>query len=265
MKYISIKSLPKLRFAHVFRAPSYRTTLKSAENRVEVGYVSEGTLRFSDGGEEYVAEAGDVIVYLYDFERTVIADELHSHHTASAFVEWEYTDKDDGGLMLPLLTKASAVSEDIYRTIDSLIYSQAELGTAEIKRSGMYLSLLCAVDTANRKNAAEDMPGEQYYAARAKKYVAEHIRDVIEQKEVAGYLGISPGYLCAVFNRTQGMTLMRFVNKMKLEGVRSLMINENVTLHDASLSYGFSDPNYASRLHKQLFGYNITDKMTKPD
>ena len=74
------------------------------------------------------------------------------------------------------------------------------------------------------------------------------------------HLDISPEYLCAIFKKTEGITIMRYINKHKLEGIKTLMEQTNLHLYEAAGLYGYSDPNYVSRLYKQLFGYNITDK-----
>ena len=56
------------------------------------------------------------------------------------------------------------------------------------------------------------------------------------------------------------MTVMRYVNTLKLENIKTLMDNANLKLYEAAAIYGYSDPNYVSRLYKQLFGYNISEK-----
>jgi AraC-like DNA-binding protein len=71
-------------------------------------------------------------------------------------------------------------------------------------------------------------------------------------------LGITPEYLCTVFKKSTGETVMRFVNRLKLNGVRSLMESERVPLYNAAEHFGFSDPNYVSRLYVKLFGECIT-------
>ena len=38
------------------------------------------------------------------------------------------------------------------------------------------------------------------------------------------------------------------------------MDNLNLNLYEAAAMYGDKDPNYVSRLYKELFGYNITDE-----
>ena len=66
--------------------------------------------------------------------------------------------------------------------------------------------------------------------------------------------------ICTVFKRTEGTTVMRYINRTKLENIKALMEHNNLRLYEAAALYGYADPNYVSRLFKQLFGYNITEK-----
>ena len=54
---------------------------------------------------------------------------------------------------------------------------------------------------------------------------------------------------------------MKYVNKIKLENIKSIMDRENIPLYKAAALYGYSDPNYVSRLYAQMFGKSITKKL----
>ena len=80
---------------------------------------------------------------------------------------------------------------------------------------------------------------------------------------MAEYLKITPAYLCRIFKKVHGSSLMKYVNKTKLEGIRNLMASENIHLYEAAQLFGYQDANYVSSLYKKLFGYNITEKAPK--
>ena len=123
-----------------------------------------------------------------------------------------------------------------------------------------FLELLCAIDRCNRTAQNKNLPSELLYTERAKDYIQRNINTSITQNAVAAHLGISPEYLCTVFKKTEGTTMIKYINMLKLESIKTLIDNTNMHLYEAAAMYGYSDPNYVSRLHKQLFGYNITDK-----
>ena len=41
------------------------------------------------------------------------------------------------------------------------------------------------------------------------------------------------------------------------------METKKLPLYEAATMYGYSDPNYVSRLYKKMFGFNITDVPNK--
>ena len=79
------------------------------------------------------------------------------------------------------------------------------------------------------------------------------------QREIAEHLGITSEYLCAVFKKANEVSLIMFINQTKLSKIRSVMKRENRKLYEAAEPYGYSDPNYMSRLFKKYYGKNVTD------
>jgi len=77
---------------------------------------------------------------------------------------------------------------------------------------------------------------------------------------VAEHLSISPEYLCYVFKKATGISVMKYTNMTKLHAMRNLMEKENLYLYEAASLFGYSDPNYVSRLFRKLFGFNITNR-----
>ena len=85
----------------------------------------------------------------------------------------------------------------------------------------------------------------------------------ITQKSVAQYLSITPEYLCSVFKKVEGISFQKYVNYEKLEAIKNLIEKEQAHLYEAATLFGYSDPNYVSRLFKKYYGYNITDKQNR--
>ena len=123
--------------------------------------------------------------------------------------------------------------------------------------AGLFLQI--AGELLSDETGTDVSPGDRLYAGRAKNYIYEHINEPISQRDVAKHLGISPEYLCYVFRRSEGRSLIRFSNELKLENIRDLIATKGLTLSKAAVQYGYSDPNYVSRLYKKYFNKNITD------
>ena len=263
MKMYDIQSLPAVRFAHVHQADSYNVVFKELKNIIEIFYIQEGTVTISCCGETFTAEKDDIICSFYDGETYVHTDSYHCHHTVSVGIALNESNGSNA-LFLPRITKASKDTEEIKDMIDSFIYKPYTYENSTAKEAKCILDLLCKIDEVNRKRETHSLPEISILTEKAKKYIHRNIRTPITQKEVADYLRISPGYLCNVFKKSEGISVIKYINSIKLKNIHNLIQKENMKLYEAASRYGYNDANYVSSLFKKMFGYNITDSPTIP-
>ena len=258
MKTIEILSIPKIRHAHCFEAKRYKNNFPRIENRIEICYIFDGSVTFSRGGETYTVCQGDILCNLYDVESACVADGYHCHHTFAVAVDWKYVE-DLQGLHLPTVIKHSPETEEIAKMIDEIIFSAQTFDRIATRTAAIVFSILCKIDEIARREGDVAAPERSLLAAKAKTYIQNNITKPLTQTEVANYLGVSCGYLCSVFKRSEGISLIKYVNTLKLKGVYALMKKEGYRLYEAATTYGYSDPNYVSTLYKRMFGQNITE------
>ena len=257
MSYFELKSFPTFAFAHKFSAEQYHGHHDAGTNRIEISAITEGELSIDYDGKIFHLKEGDVLCNFFRKSSEIHAPHYHSHHTACFWVDFKESNKN----LLPLIVKDErSVCRHL---IDEIIKTNLITPENVLKLSGLFFQLLGELD-----NMAEDKKaftsGEYHYIKKTKKYIYEHISDPISQKEIAKFLGITPEYLCALFKKNEGRTVIRFINEIKLAHVRTMLINTNVTLAQAALQYGFSDPNYVSKLYKKYYNETITHAAKFP-
>lgn len=264
MQTYEIETLPRVQFAHIYHAETYSNSLFQKEYAMEISYISEGTIVVTYRGRDYEAQQGDIVCLPYGQERIRIrASAYHEHHTVCA--KFDRTLQASGnGLFLPLVTPAVCHTRTAATLIDRLIRDRSSFKSSPTWGAAEFLTLLCELDRCNRKRLEEELPSDVRYTQRAKEYVRDHLQQPIVQREVARALSISPEYLCAVFKRTEGVPFQKYVNYEKLEAIRDLMERESAHLYEAAALFGYTDPNYVSRLFKKYYGYRITDKREHP-
>ncbi len=257
MTDISMGALPRFIFAHKFSTNNYHTAFPLTFNRIEISIITEGKLSVTCNGEKKIAQKGDII-FRYRSAPTVDSDEFHSHHTVcfSVDIDAEVTPFD-----IPVVIHSPANSLTCLHLIDRIIQVSILDPENGLTLSGLFLQLLGELDSICRSSRIQSAPGEYRYAERAKKYIYDHISDPILQNDIASFLGITPEYLCYVFKKCEGCSVIRFVNKIKLTRVRMLMENNQLSLSRASAEYGFSDPNYVSKLYKKYYNETITQAI----
>ena len=74
----------------------------------------------------------------------------------------------------------------------------------------------------------------------------------ISLKRLADTLGVHPSYLSRAFKKEMGMTLIDYVNRLRVEEAKYLLDHGNVSVTDAAFSVGYTDPNYFSKVFTKL-------------
>ena len=259
MEAVEFMSLPRIQFAHIYSSPTYNNSFNQSKGTMEIGYISHGEILRKEGEKTFIYQKGDVMCTVCDGTTFVNASAFHEHHTVNFQVDWCFIPNQTRGLLLPAITRAELHTQKACGIIDTLIRRKHQYMESPMQGAAKVLELVCEIDRCNRSNKA-DIPGELLYTQRAKEFINENIQHPITQRSVAEHLSITPEYLCAVFKKAEGVPLMKYINSIKLQAIASLMQRENIHLYEASALYGYADPNYVSRLYKQYFGHNITDK-----
>lgn len=92
MQYLTVESLPKMRFAHIFGVDSYQYEFKPLHHTVEITYISKGQLHCVSDKEDFVLKQGDILFNAYLYPLRVEASEYHEHHTVSFQLEFGISD-----------------------------------------------------------------------------------------------------------------------------------------------------------------------------
>ena len=142
--------------------------------------------------------------------------------------------------------------------IDRFIYQPYLYENSKGKWASAFLNILCKIDKINASPKEIQQPENILLTTRAKKYIHANLHRPITQQEVAQHLNISPQHLCHVFKNAEGITLIKYVNMVKLKNIHALMQKENLKLYEAAQIYGYTDANYVSALYKKTFGRSIT-------
>ncbi len=259
MKLIDIHQMPTFKLACVYEANEYKSSFEPSNTCLEFAYVSEGRLEVTKGTEKYIAEKDDILCAVRDVHTSVSSSGYHSHHVVSIDTLWKFSEKSISAFRIPYVLKRCPETEEIKRFIDEFIYSSYIYENSPGRTAELFFKILCKIDQACRRNEDPYQPKYSLVAEKAKSYIQRNIKKPITQKMVAEHLGVSPSYLCSVFKKSEGMTLIRYVNIHKLTDIKNLLDKEHLPMYKVAEMYGYTDANYVSYLYKKLFGQNITN------
>ena len=268
--------IPKVVYAQIISSPSKAAELARSDDCYLVSYVSEGKVTEPEHSKTIRRSMHDV--FFEKCSRKNVEKPFHEHHTvcfkleppqrsatlrvgkANCTSENEVYSQD--WLEIPEELNFTAPCE-LHRMIDEIIGIYNSTPDRQLKLGGL---VLCLLDELSRSSAAGESRVKSKttaYDHKAVEYIYANIHRQITQKEIAAHLGITPEYFSTVFKAGRGMTAMQFVNRAKLSGIRMLMATEGLKLCEAAERFGYSDPNYVSKLFKKHFGTNITSGIER--
>ena len=89
-------------------------------------------------------------------------------------------------------------------------------------------------------------------------YIQRNMDKYIKISDVTEALNISQAHLCRIMKRDFGKSFTEYVNDLKIEKAKELLVTTNFSVSEISSKLGFEDSNYFSRLFKKKTGENTT-------
>jgi two-component system response regulator YesN len=87
-------------------------------------------------------------------------------------------------------------------------------------------------------------------------YIGRNYEKNISLKSIAKDFLLSESYICELFKKYSGETLIKFLNKVRLHNARRLLEHSDLSVKDVYQRAGFSDYSYFDRSFKRIFGLN---------
>ncbi|MDO4483751.1 MAG: AraC family transcriptional regulator [Clostridia bacterium] len=85
-------------------------------------------------------------------------------------------------------------------------------------------------------------------------YLQQHYADRITLEMLAGMINLDKSYLCRLFKRETGESILQFLTRIRLEKAASLLRKGSASAKDISSLVEFDDPFYFNRLFKKQYG-----------
>ena len=91
---------------------------------------------------------------------------------------------------------------------------------------------------------------------KAAYYIENNYMYPLTRSEIADYVGISSNYLSAIFRSGLDMSYVEYLNKIRIEKAKELLINTNKKLFEISDEVGYKDLYYFSKVFKSYTGHS---------
>ena len=137
-----------------------------------------------------------------------------------------------------------------------LSLNREAMWTLQHIRTSEELALTLSDLTARYIGLAFETQGLRHSRAlgRALDYINGHYMERLTLEEAAAAAGMSPNYFSSVFRRETGGTFRRYLNRIRIENSRSLLLDGEMTILQICSLCGFEDQSYFVKVFKKYTG-----------
>ena len=218
-------------------------------------YLEEGTVNISHNGRPTVIHGGDLAI--------ANSNELHSAYSTSETLSYFCiiidpkffaTELGQGHFVFHNIISGDTVIKNFFGEIFEEYQAHA-VGYDMAIKAKLYELLVYLV----RNHISRQITQEEY-VARANKlerimpavqYIETHYNTEISYSELAQLLNVSKYHFCHLFKEATGKTVVQYINDVRLDKAYHLLKNTDMNITQISMSVGFNDMNYFSRLFRK--------------
>lgn len=255
---LNFHHMPSVRFAHRYGTDNYNANFPLRSQTVEISYIVRGGLHLETEQGTDFAPVNSVLITVYNKKQHFYCTEdYHQHTTVGLTVDYE--EVSEGGLILPMVLSLKKHENPVRPMMEKLVL-QYNLAPENPRVTAMLFELLGMISDIYQSELQEEVTfGKEWYVNRAKQYIIENIEKPPHIMDTAKFLDISPGYLSHIFSELTGQTLTGFINLIRVRRIEELVLSYGMDIKEAGEQVGLMDPNYVSRLFKQVRGCTLSE------
>jgi len=138
--------------------------------------------------------------------------------------------------------------------------------------SGFHESVLKTSHISELKNIAEALAKSiiqelkyirqhqsKHLIKRAINFIDHNYDQNISLEDVARVINLSKQYVCSIFKKETGQNLSTYINQIRIDKAKQLLLNPSNSNKDIYALVGYSNQQYFSRVFKKMTGMTTTE------
>ena len=239
---------------------------------IEIYYILEGSLTLNTNGTLYKLEKGDIGIVGWGLpHRGFDFAEVTKHYIIQVDISAIPQLAVYPQLLLPKSLANAAIRGDnnASKLLDEVIlsYKSNEKGSKLFALAALlkFFAIVLRIDSQVKSEALEIKADSLKHIHNMLHYMNNHFLEPVTLDELSRNLGLSKSYMCRLFKKHIGQTIVYHLNERRCHYAYAL-IADGMPLQNAALKSGFSDYNYFSRTFKQIMGKRPSEESgTKPN
>ena len=276
---LCFSGMPEILFSHKYETPAMDYYFGDEEPFLEISYLDVGDMyhEFEDGTIG-CTKAGTLCCGWTKPKRNTSRGKFHRHYTVAIggqnateviseeraveiFKAISPIGKGHCFTILPQRITDPKVAKQGKQLIESIIYERNLPNINELRIHTLVFRLFDLINTytadhllsLHKRNFSDE-----YYCRHAIEYIGLHSADKIKISEIAAELELSEGYLSRIFKAYTGYTLIEYINDIKINTIKEVLLSRSASLSELCDISGIDDEKYLCRLFKKHTGMTIT-------
>lgn len=217
-----------------------------------------------NGNETYSAKTGEIYV--------VNSETVHSVLCASTSGEYVYIIpkpyfcEENGFPTNETFFEKRFFDERIYKIIKEIAIEREKKD--KYHEQSISIKVLEILLLLHRDHLGQNYT-EQANSAKTKlvkktiKFIRKNLQDPITIEDIEKNCGYSKFYISRIFKEITGKTVMTFLNEVRIDSAKKLLISENASVFSVSSSCGFTSQSYFGKVFKKHTGLTPLEYKSK--
>lgn len=120
-------------------------------------------------------------------------------------------------------------------------------------------SFLCLIELLYTRRIHINPAGFKKEIVDIDTVVRENLQERINLSMIAHRVNMSENYTSRLFKSEMGLTLISYINLIKMEKARDLLFETDLNIKEIALFLGFEEPSYFNRTFSKFYGINPTE------
>lgn len=112
------------------------------------------------------------------------------------------------------------------------------------------------------EQALQNLADGEDIITKADAYIRAHFRENISREDVAAVACITPNYLSKQFHIKKGMNLREYINNIRIEEAKRLLLTTNLSISEVAGMVGYDNISYFSTVFRKRTGISPVDWRT---
>lgn len=206
-------------------------------------FVLEGTMIYIINGERYILKKNDGIF----LPPGTLRERIETHEYVK-YISFNFSMIDEQKLDFDIFMP-KCISENIRKLIGIYPYSHlSDIPRSQEKCANMLNYILLELTDYS------EMSSNNTHIIKLINYINLNIHHNITLADLSSHTNLSREYICYLFKKEMNQTVTDYINNIRLNMAKELIITNEMPLSDISAFVGFENYNYFSRLFKRKFG-----------